>query len=313
MKFMSKESWISHLRCLYLYAIVAASASIAVEAQEMSHNCMECRTRITCSRPTNENVLPMLFGLQQLEYISTSSKVSFNHDEVGITQPTMDMDNNAFPSCLGYTKKTKRALKVHQIDSFDAETNCSNTNLNGWRILRFRLQVGHGKACYRRVQNALLNWEFEAQKGKKSMGILSAATGTRKTADIWLKGSGLGFNVPRKSLLATFTEISLPKPLKSLFVVNPVHVVYEVKDAYFHNYLFSSTAYATLSGHLLSGEERVTVVWRKGTSDEVDIEIVSFSQAAPSIGGKLIWPLIGRMQKQFFLSEMSHLNEVAKG
>ena len=67
-----------------------------------------------------------------------------------------------------------------------------------------------------------------------------------------------------------------------------------------------------MTGHLLSGEERVTVVWRKGAGGRVDIEIVSFSRSSPSLVGKIIWPLIGRMQTQFFVSELDHLDNVAK-
>ena len=86
-----------------------------------------------------------------------------------------------------------------------------------------------------------------------------------------------------KNLLATFTELRFPKPLKSIFVVNPVHVVYEVMDAPGdRNSLFSSAAYATLSGHL-AGEERVTV--RKGAKDEVEVEIVFFSRSTRSTLG----------------------------
>ena len=106
--------------------------------------------------------------------------------------------------------------------------------------------------------------------------------------------------------------MNFPKPLKLLFVINPVHMVYEVKDdsRQIPNCLFSSTAYATLTGHLLAGEERVIVVIDAG--DVVAIEILSFSQPALSIKGKCIWPLIGRMQQQFFLSELQHLDRIAK-
>jgi len=156
------------------------------------------------------------------------------------------------------------------------------------------------------VQNAVLDWDFEAQKGKKSMGILSA-TDIGSLIDVSAQSH------TRRNLLATFTEICLPKPLRSVFNVNPVHVVYDVKDARsIPRCQFTSTAYATLKGHLLTGEERVTVIWRKGMNDEVDVEIISFSRSAPSIGGKIIWPLIGRMQKQFFLAEVDHLANVAK-
>mmetsp|Transcript_7050 Transcript_7050/g.12772 ORF Transcript_7050/g.12772 Transcript_7050/m.12772 type:complete len:210 (-) Transcript_7050:664-1293(-) len=206
---------------------------------------------------------------------------------------------------MGYPKKEKRYLRFHNLlekATINNDTTlCSSANFNGWRILRFQARVGHGKACYKRLQNAVFNWDFEARKGKKSMGIVSSAAALKSSTH------------QRRNLLATFTEIFLPSPLKSIFVVSPVHVIYEVKDARsVPKCLFSSTSYATLSGHLLTGEERVAVVWRKGMGDEVNIEIVSFSRAAPSVGGKLIWPLIGRMQKQFFLAEVGHLVKVGQ-
>jgi len=274
-----------------------------------NHN---CRTRFTFSRPTPENAVSILFGVRKgssvageksdVVYDSTPPKISFNHDDVGITKPIAS--TNPFPSCMGYPKKEKRYLRfLNQLEKATINndtTLCSSANFNGWRILRFQARVGYGKSCYKRLQNAVFNWDFEAQEGKKSMGIVSSAAALKSSTH------------QRRNLLATFTEISLPSPLKSIFVVSPVHVVQEeVKDARsVPKCLFSSTSYATLSGHLLAGEERVAAVWRKGMGNEVEIEIVSFSRAAPSIGGRLIWPLIGRMQKQFFLAEVDHLVKV---
>mmetsp|Transcript_12396 Transcript_12396/g.18588 ORF Transcript_12396/g.18588 Transcript_12396/m.18588 type:complete len:88 (+) Transcript_12396:2-265(+) len=75
------------------------------------------------------------------------------------------------------------------------------------------------------------------------------------------------------------------------------------------NNIVSSASYATLDGHLLAGEERVSVILRG--NDAVDVDIVSFSRSAPSINGRIVWPFIGRMQKQFFLKEMEHLSRIA--
>ena len=184
----------------------------------------------------------------------------------------------------------------------DETTICSSTTVDGWRVLRFYKRVGYGKSCYRRVQETVFDWDFTSRVGKKSMGIISAATDCNR------------MNKTRRGLLATFTEIYLPKPLKSLFVINPVHVVYDVKNHQKSTVkgkcISSSSAYATLSGHLLSGEERVSIIWNR-SNDEVYVEIVSFSRAAPSTVGKLIWPLIGGLQKNFFLSEFDHLDKVA--
>lgn len=243
-------------------------------------------------------------------------------DEVGITKPIID-GSDIFPSCIGYTKTMRKQEKLQkqkivgddESNDDDATIICSNNTIDGWRVLRFYKQVGHGKSCYKRVQNAVFNWDFEAHYKNKSMGIMSAKSfGCLIYIGLNNKDNTVVCTAPRRSLLATFTEICLPKPFKSFFVVNPVHVVYEVKDDTRHipKSVYSSTAYATMAGHLLSGEERVTVVWRKGAGGRVDVEIVSFSRSSPSLVGKIIWPLIGRMQTQFFVSELDHLDNVAK-
>lgn len=306
------------IKTIIIWICTCAIIAEAKKRSNIAHH--KCRTRFIFSRPTKENIASTLFGIKEgnLDDDGQANIISFNHDQVGITQPISSLNN--FPSCPGYPKKTKRHSSFHKKLENDINEDgaaiISRIDLNGWRILRFHKRVGHGKQCYRRVQNAVFDWDFDAREGKKSMGVISAMRkkyGQLPDLDVRLNGEEEGFTNPRRGLLATFTEICLPKPLKSLFVVNPVHVPYEMKDAKsIPECLFSSTAYATLTGHLLAGEERVTVVWRKGINDEVHIEIVSFSRAAPSIWGKIIWPLIGRMQKQFFLSELDHLDKVAK-
>eukprot|EP00553_Chaetoceros_curvisetus_P001074 CAMPEP_0204613814 /NCGR_PEP_ID=MMETSP0717-20131115/1733_1 /ASSEMBLY_ACC=CAM_ASM_000666 /TAXON_ID=230516 /ORGANISM="Chaetoceros curvisetus" /LENGTH=119 /DNA_ID=CAMNT_0051626363 /DNA_START=78 /DNA_END=434 /DNA_ORIENTATION=+ len=118
----------------------------------------------------------------------------------------------------------------------------------------------------------------------------------------------------------------------SMYVLNPTAVIYDLVDeraprmlgrgrSFETGYMgdtFTSTAYATLAGHLLCGEERVTVILRDEVVEEeeeddasfpmgntasrisslnsntntggfVDVEIVSYSKPAPSILGRLVW------------------------
>lgn len=279
-----------------------------------------CRTRFSLRRPTRKNALSILIGVDEVEFDDgRQSSISFNHGEVGLTRPISS--DNPFPLCRGYQRNEKVLKQLGSRSSNGSDsgeaTECNVSRVDGWRILLFHRRVGHGKKCYRRVQKAVLDWDFEACNGKKSMGIISVMQ--KKKPPLLtcvgdrLDAKELGYATPRRSLLATFSEICLPK--RSVFVVNPVHTVYEVRDARWctPNSILSATAYATCKGHLLAGEERVTVLWRRGAGGEVDVEIVSFSRAAPSLAGKLIRPLIGRMQKQFFLSEIDHLDKVAKG
>mmetsp|Transcript_25056 Transcript_25056/g.35070 ORF Transcript_25056/g.35070 Transcript_25056/m.35070 type:complete len:472 (+) Transcript_25056:239-1654(+) len=96
-----------------------------------------------------------------------------------------------------------------------------------------------------------------------------------------------------------------------VYAVNPVMVVYDLVDQRGPGTTFTSTAYATMKGHLLSGECRQTVALRDGIDEEVDIEILSYCRPAPSFWGKVVWPFISPMQTKFFESHMDHLEHAA--
>jgi hypothetical protein len=89
-------------------------------------------------------------------------------------------------------------------------------------------------------------------------------------------------------------------------------VVYDVVDQRGIGTTFTSTAYATMKGHWLSGEERVTVALRDGSQD-VDVEILSISRAGPSLWGRTVWPFVGKEQSTFFQEHLQHLAETAAG
>jgi len=114
--------------------------------------------------------------------------------------------------------------------------------------------------------------------------------------------------------LVTYTTSSFgPKWLPKLYAINPVMVIYDLVDQRGQGTTYTSTAYATLKGHLLSGEERATVAIRDGrhpSEEHVDIEILSFSRPSPTLQGHLIWPVIGKMQKQFFLNQLETLRNI---
>jgi hypothetical protein len=102
-----------------------------------------------------------------------------------------------------------------------------------------------------------------------------------------------------------------------VILIFPYTVVCDLQFQFSDNFVYrirgdvySSTAYATLKGHILTGEERVTVLLR-GKGEHVDVEIVSYSRAAPSIRGRFIWPLIGSLQDQFFVTHLNVLKQKA--
>ncbi len=296
------------MRWILLFVAAASMAAAIDDAYEL-------RTRFTFRRPTDENVLSILFGCDVIHQLP-EKKVKFNHNSVGITRPIIcnaagESPHDAFPLCNGYPSDDESKLNrfIDQLARSSSYTNdniaCSSINYKGWRILQFHKRVGSGKQCYARVQNAIYNWDFVSFDGKKLMGIFAPT----KSVHLAELNHTRPATVPRRGLLGTFSEIPL---LKSLFVVNPIHAIYDIQDCrkIIPKSIVSSSSYATLDGHLLSGEERVSVILRENNA--VDVEIVSFSRSAPSINGRIVWPFIGRMQKQFFLKEMEHLSRVAK-
>jgi len=229
-----------------------------------------------------------------------------------------------------------------------------NTLSDGWRIRRYARRVGKGNECYERARNAALDWEFhkdsdkdisscKEDRGKNSMGIVQAIPPNPQENDSKSRNRNGPFadfpqnantNVvqiwssPGKRKLATYTEFGKTRfclRLPSLHVLNPVAVVYDLIDQRGPGTIYSSTAYGTLGGHWLRGEERVTVAMRNcdgglhsnfdgHTNDGgyVDVEILSYSRPSASLMGRLVWPMIGKMQNAFFLNQLDFLEKIAQ-
>ncbi len=51
---------------------------------------------------------------------------------------------------------------------------------------------------------------------------------------------------------------------------------------------------------------------RDGVQGDVDVEILSYSRPAPTLVGKLIWPFIGRRQRDFFERQLEALEQVPR-
>lgn len=265
-------------------------------------------------------------------------------------------------------------LKSHQGQPSQLKSGAEQNCLNGWRELRYTRRVGKGDECYQRVRNAALDWEFHTDahnSNNKSMGIFRAVpppttrcNSNDQNAFVPLS-TETNANVvqiwssPGKRMLATYAETRLGFRLgkktigrcrsPSLYVLNPVAVVYDLIDQRGPGTTFTSTAYGTLGGHWLRGECRVTVairdsdetvrevksgnsMHRRGVSGSgsriasgragagcnpnsdgsVDIEILSYSRPSTSLLGRLVWPIIGNMQNTFFLNQLDALEDVAR-
>jgi uncharacterized protein (UPF0548 family) len=187
-----------------------------------------------------------------------------------------------------------------------------------WQILRLQQCVGQGPLCYQQVRDAVLNWEFATN----SQGIAQVHPPESRRGDYSVRAVLLDnpyhpmvsdtvlqiWQGPGKRLV-TFAK---SKFLPCVFAVNPVSVVYNVVDqdapSFQEPTMYSSTAYATLRGHWLQGEERVSVVMRN--NNLVDVEILSISRPK-TIMGKLAWPFIQGLQRDFFVKQLQEIQRSA--
>lgn len=220
-------------------------------------------------------------------------------------------------------KTTTRALKK----GTDVFFRYISSNVMSYRVLRYQLRVGQGLDCYERVRDFALAWEFDSpDKGIKNVQqqayfnpqqqqtakaqpcrSVHPLQGTTASAD---RTEGLGRR------MVSWTKVG------PFHVLSPIAVLYEWVDhkglgSSGARTLYTSCAYATQKGHWLAGEERVTVALRETddplTPAPVDVEIVSFSKAAPSLIGILAWPFVGRMQDKFFVEQLRALHRVGTG
>jgi uncharacterized protein (UPF0548 family) len=256
-----------------------------------------------------------------------------NHPLAGMTNPTLHIFGLSLQTPCAIPASLSTSFRTSQTDGNDD----SGPSMKGpwwprvacdppgraWRRICFRRKVGVGRDCYQACRDAALTWEFGAgHKGivaatpyheahpspsplaRRSSAdqIMTIPTPPQTVQQIWW-GPG------RK--LVTYTALGLP-PWLSLYAVSPVTVVYDVIDQRGLGTTYTSTAFATGPGHWLRGEERVTVCHRD-VDDTVDIEILSYSQAASDTWmGRVAWPVLGRMQRSFFQQQLRALQRVGR-
>ncbi len=248
-----------------------------------------------------------------------------------------DVENSWWPS-LQISQNQEHHGSTKKWGIFQRTNKDNSFRKQDWRILTYRKRVGRGKACYEKVRDAALDWEFQSADGSTGMVQVPDCNPSGYNFDIppITYSNGKRYSVRNiddddasnanripntyapssyRSLgsrrLVSFASKSLPSFLrKRIYSINPVMVVYDVVDqrAPDGQTTFTSTAYATLKGHFLRGEERVTVALRDG-SEDVEVEILSISRTGPGIVGKTLWPFIGKMQSKFFQQQLHHLSQ----
>lgn len=271
-------------------------------------------------------------GAGALEKTMLTSRSNTVSPEVKLSS-SKDVENSWWPS-LQISQNQDNDGSTMKWGIFPRSKNNNSFRKQDWRILTYRKRVGRGKACYEKVRDAALDWEFQSADGSTGMVQVPDCNPNGYNFDMvpitYSNGKRYSVrnidddesNVPNtyspssyRSLgsrrLVSFASKSLPSFLrKRIYSINPVMVVYDVVDqrAPDGQTTFTSTAYATLKGHFLRGEERVTVALRDGSQD-VEVEILSISQAGPGIVGKALWPFIGKMQSKFFQQQLQHLSQ----
>lgn len=254
-------------------------------------------------------------------------KYELNHDSVGMTNP-----------CLHIDLRDEQRLQLAKDDLETVIPASSKTTSSSWwpsvllsenmkaqwRVLTYRRRVGTGAACYQRVKDAALDWEF----GDEDLGMINvpATTSISSTSSpsdpgrysahsllaesshqqLWSGPGGRRFVTYSGTTKFRFKFFQFPR----IYAMNQVMVIYDLVDQRAPSTTYTSTAYATMKGHLLSGEERVTVALRDG-SQFVEVEIVSVSKPGPSLPSKLLWPFIGTMQNNFFQRQLDSLEQAA--
>jgi uncharacterized protein (UPF0548 family) len=287
---------------------------------------------ITTKEPTSERISNWFWAREGTAY--------FNHDSVGMTNPSLHVDllvdhgesTSTLPVSISYPPRCisedpssiSTTISPTQKEWWPP-TACPEQDLaeSTWRVLRFRRDVGRGFACYQRVRDAALNWEFTSSQGDKGMRVIEP----RALQKSHPKFEGRGYAAmayedayaplhsnrvvqiseePGKGLVS-FTTAGLRRLpfLPKLYVINPVSVVYDLIDQRGPGTTYSATAYATATGHWLRGEERVTVLHRD--DGVVQVEILSVSKPSSTLTGRFVWPAIGNMQRTFFQQQMEAL------
>jgi len=258
-----------------------------------------CKTTLQWSPngPPSQSVIDKLFN--------SRAEAVFNHDFVGITNPFL------------------HATPTSSSSPFPPYGLSSSPH----RILRYTRKIGKGQKCYENARDAALSWDLHRNSTWAGVRTASAPRGS-PFGSLSNDSRVLEIGNPFKRL------VTLSRIGKSpLWIMNPCRVVYDLVDVRGRGSTYTSTAYSTLHGHLLAGEERVTVVIEderasgvinfagvekntgvsEGGNRDVYIEILSCSRPTPSLLGRMVFPFVKNWQERFFMEEMDTLERIGKG
>lgn len=146
-----------------------------------------------------------------------------------------------------------------------------------FRLLKESIVIGHGPKDFERASKLMFSFDMV-----NAMPWANVVTGTKK------------------SEMAVGTVLcTLIKCFNSVWTLNPVRVCHISRSSKKLERVkrIDQIAYSTISGHLISGEERFRVTLEN--NDDVVFEIFSFTKGA-GVLGTLSMPLIRPIQRAFF-------------
>jgi len=252
-------------------------------------------------------------------------KQEFNHDYVGITYPQ--------PARVVITSSRDKIISSPSSNENDEILSYKETNKHKYRIIKYKKTIGKGEETYNKLKHSILQWSPTTSKDwsgiqilKPNKHILQEDISTNyepltNIVQIWQSN---------RRRLVTYSKI-----FGKLWCFNPCCVIYDVLDQEGEDCIFTSTAYATLKGHFLCGEERLTVGMKRKSEpsysnslpiieasninqissqdDEGDVfvEILSCSTPSKGIFGNVVFHLVKNMQLRFFRDQLETLERIA--
>ena len=177
----------------------------------------------------------------------------------------------------------------------------------------FRRMLGRGDGTYEVAADALRNWAVNSGRGARIELELEPPAG--------ISAARRGATAERG--LATMAQCPRHSPL---WILNPCRVTYELVDHRLERSaggwasdaaqlpcaagVMTAVSYSTLRGHLLAGEERLSVC-RCARTGEVYFDILSISRGSNPLV-RAVFPLIRPMQRAFFNDQLDHLTATVR-
>lgn len=163
-----------------------------------------------------------------------------------------------------------------------AGLSCSESGANipkSFRLLSESIIIGHGPGDFERASNLMFSFDMVNSMSWANVVEFSGST---------------------KSDMAVGTVLcTLVKCFNSIWTLNPVRVCHTSRSAKNLSNVkkMDQIAYSTITGHMISGEERFRVTLEN--NDDVVFEIFSFTKGA-GVLGTLSMPFIRPIQSAFF-------------